>query len=348
MSLQDPDGVPWRTPATAADLLDRKFAYAFAGRGAGVIQWAWNVNPYQPIDNEATIGVNRQDGTAKLERDAFARFAAFFEEAAPYLEDFEPEEVALVVPYARLFSGRPGGIDHTKRLVRLLAHRHGVVPQALPDIRLTAEQLRGVKLAIVPVPEMLDEPAARALLEASKAGTKVLITGAVEGDSYGRETPSLEALGVLGDARPVALHETTGWGSAGASRPVTFDNLAQHWLKRGAKASPSSLAGNVWHEPLPLDFARETEPFDALLGAALRAAGAGTSPGDDGVAVRVLRAPKAILVACVNEAPTAARRTVVVEGRRIEVPVPALRSRLVLLERGAGRVIAATPGDPVR
>ena len=143
MSLHDPDGAPWRTPAAAADLLDRKFAYAFAGRGAGVIQWAWNVNPYQPIDNEATIGVNRPDGTAKLERDAFRRLRGVLPAAAPFLDDFAPEPVALVVPYARLFSGRPGGIDHTKRLVRLLAERHGVVPQALPDIRLTRGSAEG-------------------------------------------------------------------------------------------------------------------------------------------------------------------------------------------------------------
>jgi hypothetical protein len=349
MSLQDPDGAPWRTPAAAADLLDRKFAYAFAGRGAGVIQWAWNVNPYQPIDNEATIGVNRQDGTAKLERDAFSHFSAFFEAAGPWLDDFEPEPVAMVVPYARLFSGRPGGIDHTKRLVRLLSHRHGVVPQALPDIRLSAGQLRGVKLAIVPAPEMLDDDAARALLEASKAGTKVLITGAVEGDSYGRATPSLEALGVLGESRPVALHETTGWGAAaGTSRSVTFESLAQHWLKRGTKPSPSALTGAVWHEPLPLDFARETEPLDALLGAALKAAGVPTSTAADGVALRVLLAPRAALVACVNESPAPARRRVVVDGRPVVIPVAALRSRLVLLERGTGKVLAATAGEAIR
>jgi hypothetical protein len=94
-----------------------------------------NINPYMPIDIESTIGVNRPDGTAKLERDAFGRFASFFETAAAFLDDFAPEPVALVIPYARLFCGRPGGIDHTKRLVRLLAERHGVVPQALPDIR---------------------------------------------------------------------------------------------------------------------------------------------------------------------------------------------------------------------
>jgi hypothetical protein len=189
MSLHDADGGPWRAPRAAADLLDRKFASAFAGRGAGFIEWTWNINPYMPIDNESTIGLNRPDGTAKLERDAVSRFAAFLEAAAPYLDDFAPEPVALVIPYSRLFSGRPGGIDHTKRIVRLLAERHGVVPQARPDIRLTAEQLRGVKLAIVPTPEMLDEDAARALLEASGAGTKVLITGSVEGDRTAAPRP---------------------------------------------------------------------------------------------------------------------------------------------------------------
>jgi hypothetical protein len=348
MSLQDPDGAPWRTPAAAASLLDRKFAYAFAGRGAGVIQWAWNINPYQPIDNEATIGFNRPDGTAKLEMGAVGDFAAFFAAAAPLLDDFAPEPVALVVPYARLLSGRSGGIDHTKRLVRLLAERHGVVPQALPDIRLTAEQLRGVKLAIVPSPEMLDEDAAQALLQASKTGTKVLITGNVEGDSFGRATPSLQALGVLGDARPVALHEATTWGAAtGRPQWVTFENLAQHWLRRGTKASPATLTGSVWHEPLPLDFARETEPLDALLAAALKAAGVPTHPAGDGVAARLLVAPKAVLAVCVNETPAAARRRVLVEGRPVDIPVEAFRSRLVLFEKGTGKVVAATRGERV-
>jgi hypothetical protein len=345
MSLHDPDGAPWRTPAAAADLLDRKLGYAFAGRGAGVIQWAWNVNPYMPIDNEATIGVNRPDGTAKLERDALGRFAAFFATAAPFLDDFAPEPVAIVIPYARLFSGRPGGIDGTKRIVRLLSERHGVVPQALPDIRLTAEQLRDVKLAIVPTPEILDENAAKALLEASKAGTKVLVTGHVEGDSYGRSTPSLQALGLLGEGRPVALHEQTSWAApAGKTGWVTFESLAQHWLRRATAAGSGTLSGAVWHEPLPLDFARETEPLDALLAVALRTAAVVTHPAPDGVAARVLEAPRAILVACVNETASTARRRVFVDGKPVEIPVEAYRSRLALFERGTGRVIAATPG----
>jgi hypothetical protein len=354
MSLHDPDGMPWRTPLDAARLLDRKFAYAFASRGAGVLQWAWNVNPYQPIDNEATIGVNRPDGTAKPERDVFSRFAPFLEKAAPYLDDFAPEPVALVVPLARLFSGRNGGIDHTKRLVRLLAERHGIVPQALPDIRLAAEQLAGVKLVLVPSPELLDENAAAALLAASRAGTKVLVTGHVEGDSYGRVTPSLEALGLVDEGRPVALHEWSGWGgpaapgTRSAGQEVTFESLAQQWLRRSVKPSPVALSGNVWHEPLPLEFAREIEPLDVLVSAALAAAGVATQPAAEGVIARVLSAPKAVLVAVVNETPSRVERRLVVDGRTVSVPVEPLRSRLVLLGRRDGRLIAATPGAPVR
>ena len=67
MRLEDIDGNPWRTPTMAARALERKFAYSFAARGAGVIEWAWNINPYQPIDNESVIGLFRPDGTAKPE-----------------------------------------------------------------------------------------------------------------------------------------------------------------------------------------------------------------------------------------------------------------------------------------
>ena len=211
MSLEDMDGFPWRTPQAAADLLERKFAYSFASRGAGAIEWAWNVNPYQPIDNEATIGFFRPDGTAKTELRVVPALAAFFREAAPYLDDFEPDPVVLVVPHSRLFLGRPGGIDATKVVVRLLSDRFGVVPTAISDLRLTAARLAGVKLVLVPSPEVLDERVAAALLAASKAGTKVLVTGAVDGDSYGLETPSLRELGLLGPARALALRESTPW-----------------------------------------------------------------------------------------------------------------------------------------
>jgi hypothetical protein len=344
MSLEDMDGSPWRTPEAAAALLERKFAYAFAGRGAGAIEWAWNVNPYQPIDNEATIGFFRPDGTAKPELRVVPEFSAFFRDAAPFLDDFEPDPVVLVIPHARYFLGRPGGIDATKVVVRLLSDHFGVVPTGLSDLRLTADRLRGVKLVLVPSPEALDERAARALLLASKAGTRVLVTGAVLGDSYGQETPSLRELGLLGPDRPLALRESTPWSP---TEWVTFEGLKTENMRRSLAPSLSSFGGNVWHEPLPLEFARETEPLARLLAAALKAAGVAVDPTESRVTTRILLAPKAALVVLANERPSDARRRTTVFGKAYEIPVSAYRARLVLIERGTGRVLAVTPGDPV-
>jgi hypothetical protein len=341
MRLEDTDGNPWRSPSLAAALLDRKVAYAFAARGAGVVEWAWNVNPYQPIDNESVIGLFRPDGTAKPEIRALTKAADFFRLAAPFLDDFEPDPVVLVIPHSRILAGRPAGVQPSRRLVRLLAERLGVVPTALSELRLTAERLRGARLVLVPAPEMLTEEAALALLEASRGGVKVLVTGCVEGDPYGRATPSLVSLGILDAGRPLALHEPTSWGG----RWATFEGLLSEKMRRSLTVPLERFAGNVWHEPLPLELAREAEPLLALLTGALAEARVSTQPSDVPVVARVLAAPRAFLVVCVNETPGDARRRVRVEGRTFEVPVPAYGSRLALVERGTGRVLAATPGE---
>ncbi len=342
MGLEDLDGWPWRSPDAAADLLERKFAYAFASRGTGVIEWAWNINPYMPIDNEARIGFFRPDGTAKPELRVLPQFAEFFRAAAPWLDDFEPDPVVLVLPHSRLFAGRPGGLDATRRTLRLLAERFGVVPTALSELRLTPERLVGVKLAIVPTPEMLDSGAAAALAAARRAGTRLLITGAVEGDPYGRVPAELAALGIVDAGRPLALHEPTRYGGF-----ATFDGLLSERLRRAARAEPAAFEDGLWHEPLPLEFAREPDALAGLLGAALEAAGVPAHPSATRVAARVLLAPKALLAVCVNETPLLASRVVRIAGRPVAIPVEAGRSRLVLFERSTGRVLAATPGAAV-
>jgi hypothetical protein len=297
-----------------------------------------------PVENEATIGFLRPDGTVKPELRMVGQFARFFETAAPYLDDFAPDPVVVVIPHSRVFMGRPGGADATKRVVRLLAERFGVVPTALSEIRLSAERLRDARLVLVPAPEMLEEKAAAALLAATRAGAKLLVTGAVEGDSYGRITASLAALGIVDSGRPLALSEPTRWGSAGIA---TFEGLAQERMRRAGTVSLASLDGPVWHEPLPLEFAREPEPITALLDAALRAAGIATHPGAGGVVARVLVAPKALLVGVVNETPAPARRRLTLLDRAVEIPVAAYGARLALFERGSGRLLALTPGEPL-
>jgi hypothetical protein len=321
-------------------LLERKLGYAFAGRGAGVVEWVWNVNPYMPIDEEATIGLYRPDGTAKPELDALTRFAAFFAEAAPHLDDFEPDPIVLVIPHARAFLGMPGALDATKHVVRALAERFGIVPTAVSDLRLRERDLlKGAKLVIVPAADVLDEEAAKALLEASRTGTKVLVTGSIEGDSYGMPTPSLRALGLLGPSRPVAMHERSAWSTTGW---VAFEGLRQETTRRADKPSLTRVTGDVWHEPLPLELARDREPLVRLLGAALAAAKLPVSPDDGGIAGRVLLAPKVALLVAVNERPEPAKRRLVVDGRSIDLHVGARGATLSLVARSSGKVLAST------
>ena len=71
-------------------------------------------------------------------------------------------------------------------------------------------------------------------------------------------------------------------------------------------------------------------------------------PSDVPVAARVLLAPKAALVVCVNETAADAVRTITVDGVTLRVPVHASGARLALLERPDGRVVCATPGSAIR
>lgn len=337
MRLEDIDGAPWRSPEDAALLLERKLGYAFAGRGAGVVEWVWNENPYMPIDMESTIGLLRPDGTAKPELDVLMRFATFLGATSSHLDDFEPDPVVLVIPHARAFLGMTGAIDSTKHVVRTLAERFGVVPTAVSDLRLDADRLKGAKLVIVPGADVLDEAAAKALLEASRAGTKVLVTGAIQGDSYGVQTPSLSALGVLGPSRPIAMNERTTWSRSGW---IAFEGLLQESARRRDLPSSGTLTGNVWHEPLPIELARDREALVKLLGAALTAAAVSVSPDDGGVAGRVLLTPKTAFLVAVNERPEPAKRKLIVDGHVVELAVRGRGATLAFAERRTGKILA--------
>ena len=105
MRLENIDGEPWRSPTAAENLLERKFAYAFQGRGAGAVEWCWNINAYQSTDNEVGIGLTRADGTMKIETTVIREFAEFFKKAGPYLGDFKKDSIVLVIPDSKLFTG---------------------------------------------------------------------------------------------------------------------------------------------------------------------------------------------------------------------------------------------------
>jgi hypothetical protein len=344
MRLEDIDGTPWRSPEMARLLLGRKVAYAFAARGCGVVEWAWNINPYQPIDNESVIGLFRPDGSAKPELAALSDAAAFLEQAAALLDDYEPDPLLLVIPHARQFLGRPYGIDASKAVVRILAERFGVVPTAVSDLIIDEAHLEGKKLVIVPVAEVIDERCARVLRAAQKSGIPLLVTGAITGDSYGAAPQPLVELGLIGPTRPLAYHERSRWSP---EAPLAFEGLMTENFERSLKPEPLGFNGGLWHEPLPLELARQREPLVRLLETVLAAAGVAVDRSQSPIASRVLLSPRAALIVIVNEMPEDAIRRVRVDGVSFDLPVSAFGARLALVDRQMSQLVAATPGEAI-
>ena len=349
MRLENIDGEPLRSPANAEKLLERKFAYAFQGKSAGVVEWCWNINEYQSTDNEVSIGLTRADGTMKIETEVIRQFADFFRRAQPYLGDYQKDSLVLVIPDSKLFSGFPNALDGVQRFVRILSDDFGLVPTLLSEFRLSDERLSGAKLIIVPDPGMICDSAAVELFKASRNGTKILFTGAVEGNEYGKLTKQFEMLGLNSKCVPVSHYEPTNW-KLDAERPinlVTFGSGKSEYLMESAKPFLDTLKGNILNEPLPLEMADEKEPVMAMLNAVLNYSGIVPQISNTPVASRVLVTDKAALIICVNESSIDLKREVSVDGHKFEIPVDAGRSRLVLCDRVSGELVIATEGRPV-
>ncbi len=349
MRLEDIDGEAWRDPFAAKKLLERKFAYAFAGRGAGVLEWAWNINPYQPIDNEAVIGFFRPDGTAKIELEALMQYAKFFSEAKSYLSDYEKDPVILVIPHSKLFSGRPNAMEGVQRYIRILADNFGIVPTMLSEYKLSKERLDDAKLIIVPDPEMLYDSAAVQIYDASKRGTKVLITGAIDGNEYGKMTPAIKNLVTIDGSAPVTHYEETHWKieNNGGSQFVTFDQNKSEYLRKSNFPEPASWKGNILHEPLPLAEAREKGALSGLLNSVLNYSGITAHYSEVPVTARVLKTKKFALITCVNESNKDLTRNIYFDKHEIQVPVKAGRTRILIVNRISGKMIISTEGKNI-
>lgn len=342
MRLEDMDGFPWRSPAEAARLLERKFALAFAACGAGAVQWAWNINPYMPIDNEAVIGVWRADGTAKPELSVFKQFAGFFEKAAPWMSDYNPDPVVIIYPHSRIFAARQRGADAVREIVRALAENCNIVPTVVSELTLTPENLSAAKLVIIPCAEMLESSTAQILYDASRAGIRMLFTGWIGGDPYGRITPPLAALGVCDEGAAVALHEPNTIKEYTNDGFLTFDDNRGQWLRKSTAKAPADFVKNIWHEPLPVEFAREPSALRTLLMNVCRKVEIAFQESTFPLTFRVLEFQKATLVIAVNETPDDLERTVRLHERPLTVSVKAGRSKLILIERDKGTIVAST------
>lgn len=338
MRLEDIDGNPWRTPDNAKNLLDRKFALGFASRGAGIVQWAWNINPYMPIDNESVIGIFRPDGTAKKEIETIRKFSSFFTKAAEVLRDFDSAEVVVVIPHTKIFSGRKNGDLSTRRIVRALTDHFGITPVLLSEFRLSYDRIKNSRLIIVPSAEFLDENAAATLINAARNGIKVLFTGSLEGNSYGEISKVILETGLTTNSKPVSMFEKFRINESGADLTVTFDNQQNEFIKKCDRES-LYYAGNIFHEPLPIELAKEKEPLILLLKMILNESGIDYSFSSGPVSTSILAFDDKALVVFVNESSASADREIILNGFKIKTGIEAGSSKILIADKKNGKIL---------
>jgi len=258
---------------------ERKMTIAFV-RGAGGIEWVWDVNARMANDNEITIGAIRPDGTWKPEAEALAGFGRFAKDAAPWLDEIAQPDITIVTSQALQYSVLNGfAVAAQKQSVRTLGYVDHAPARMLPESQLAA--LGNPKLVILAAPQALSENAWKQLRSYAEGGGTLLITGPVNRDEHWRRVDRLDELGIRGTVIPLATRLSqlalpgeqgsigVSYGGAVQQAPLEvlrFDDRSSVKLVRTGK-------GRVVWAADPVEFADGTEASAKLYAYAIRVAG---------------------------------------------------------------------------
>jgi hypothetical protein len=221
------DEVARRTVESEGALLERKIAASFI-QGSGAIEWLWNTNSDMTESNETPIGAVRTDYTEKPEASVLRAFAQFAPALQEHLRDPQLPSIAIITSQAAQYSVLADfQIEAQRRAVRALAYDVHLPAYVIAENQI--DKLGSPKLAILPSPQALGEPAWRALLKYVDAGGNLLITGPVGRDEHWQIVNRSGELGVAAHVEPLTYHNATvRIGSR--SLPLAFGEPQQNWL----------------------------------------------------------------------------------------------------------------------
>jgi hypothetical protein len=284
MYVETPEGRAKRSEAELRNILERKYAYAFATGGAGAVQWIWNTNFYMDNANESHIGALRADGTEKPEADVSYDFGRFMEEIRDLFKGRELEDTAVVFPYSNDFSNRKLAFDATTKATRVLAYELNKPFRGASEYHLEELEANPVKLVIVPSAHNIDDKALEQLLGyVERTGATLLLTGPTSLDAYWRPVDRQSDLFGARELVNVLREEQIRIGDR--VLPVSYGNrrIAQVWKEApvndaelGSSDQLIELShgkGRIIWSPLPVELNDRIEPVSALYQYALASAG---------------------------------------------------------------------------
>lgn len=183
MYVENADSSPRRQEKDLQNLLRKKYAYAFATKSAGSIQWVWNSNYFLQSANESNIGALRCDGSYKPEVQVTKEFADFFCEAQPYLSEIRRHKIAVVFPFSNDFSNKRMSTPATMMLTKVLTNYLHVGFDGISEFQLIDLPADAYEIIIVPSSHNFSDSARKALLElAQKSSMHIIFTGPISLD----------------------------------------------------------------------------------------------------------------------------------------------------------------------
>lgn len=289
MYVEMPDNRAKRTEEELRNLLERKYAYAFAGGSAGAVHWLWNTNYFMDNVCESNIGALRADGTEKPEADVSYDFGRFIGRIADLFEERELADIAVVFPYTNDFSSRRFACEATQSLTRVLAYDMKVPFYGIGELHLDSLSRDKPRLIIVPSAHSFSDEALEKLLgHVEIHGGTLLFTGPIGLDAYWK--PTSRAVRATGTYRLANLSREEQVRIDGRTYRASFGDRKVGQLNKEIVPGPGGEgwsqtaellvrplgAGKLLWCPIPLELNERTDTLQALYAAALQEAQAGS------------------------------------------------------------------------
>lgn len=269
MYSQTPRGGPRRGGAELRNILERKFALAFAADGAGAVHWVWNVNQNMRSLNEVNIGAVLADGSQKPEAEVCLNFGTFMRESRAIFGDLKEPETGVVFPSANSYSVVCQAVPAAKKATRILAYRLGLPFRCYGDNQL--EALGKEKLILLPSPRSLTQQAWETLLEKVRSGCTLYLSGPFSEDEYFLRNPErCRQLGLHTTVKTAAREELLRVEDVDI--PVSFSGNKVGWVDKEIctddyKASVRTLhfgKGRVVWSMLPVELSDTDSASEAI------------------------------------------------------------------------------------
>jgi hypothetical protein len=353
MTEVGPDGRPRRTPQADAALIEKKLGIA-VGTGAGAIEWLWNINAVMRSQQEVSIGAVRPDGTEKPEAQVLEAYAKFARKIESHLSEPRSEDVAILTSQAEQYSVLASqAADAQHRAVRAMNYQCHVAARIITENHV--DDIKGSKLIVLPSAQILRDATWAALMAYVREGGNLLLTGPVDRDENWQPRNRLGQLGV--SARTATLdYRTTTIEMGAESVDASYSAPAQRALEtleiEGGRSylEVKPGKGTIFLVASPVELAESPQATAAVYRHVLTAIG--IEPGFEvhdlpsGILVRPQVFKDAVLYLLVSE--SSADQAIDIRdklsGAKLKLNVPASRTKLVLLDRGTGAVLAQYDG----